>query len=419
MQTRGVTKISFFFIWLAHHKFVLLHAENRKYKMKSILRTLLLLLCLMIGRVGYGQEVWELVTDYDNLSTTDTYVIAGNTTDHLYEWWTLKNNRVTTAAPLSCGDILSISDNKITRSVSAEETWLLETTGKDDVYYIKSTKGDYYLQYSDGINSLITAPPSKDVNRQWKIHVEDTYIGKTKNHTVIGLFLSEITPNREFAIFENNVGSLSWRSYPSSNYNNISGEEVVLFRKVTDVNASITSAGYATFSSPDALDFSAESGLTVYTASVNAEKMKVTLHEVPSKKVPANTAVVLHGSQGSYKGSIVASAEDLGSNDLKVANSDMNGEAGNIYVLNKVGEDVGFYKLKATGTLKAGKAYIEVPGGSGAPMLSLQDDEVTGLSQKVNGMVGNKIIYYSLDGRRVMHPSKGVFIQNGKKVVIK
>ncbi len=143
------------------------------------------------------------------------------------------------------------------------------------------------------------------------------------------------------------------------------------------------------------------------------------MHEVPSKKVPANTAVMLHGSQGSYKGSIVASAEDLGSNDLKVANSDMNGEAGNIYVLNIVEGVVGFYKLKATGTLKAGKAYIVVPGGSGAPMLSLQDGELTGLSPEKNGMEVNKLIYYTLDGQRVMHPSKGVFIQNGKKVVIK
>lgn len=387
--------------------------------MKSILRILLLLLCLMIGRVGYGQEVWELVTDYDNLSTTDTYVIAGNTTDHLYEWWTLKNNRVTTAAPLSCGDILSISDNKITRSVSAEETWLLETTGKDDVYYIKSTKGNYYLQYSDGINSLITAPPSKDVNRQWKIHVEDTYIGNTKNHTVIGLFLSEITPNREFAIFENNVGSLSWRSYASGNYNNISGEEVVLFRKKTTESASITSAKYATFSSPDALDFSAESGLTVYTAAVNEAKTKVMLREVTSKRVPANTAVILHGAEGTYTGTIIAEADAITNNDLQIANETMNGN-GNIYVLNKVDGVVGFYKLKSSGTLAKGKAYITLEGNTGAPLLSMSEDsEVTAIEMLPTDACQYQKGYYTLDGRLVERPTKGVYVVDGRKIVVK
>jgi len=385
--------------------------------MKSILRILLLLLCLIIGRVGYGQEVWELVTDYSNLSTDDIYVIAGNYEPNGTVWRTLRNDQVKSANYLLAGSVLTISGNRIINKINDTETWILQSTETPDVYYIRTPKGSNYLQNLGETKSLVYSKPTgkNEVNAQWRIHYAATSENDGVTYSVTGLY--NVGSSRILAVYYGS--SISWHAELPSKYEWFDKQEVVLFRKVTDVNASITSAEYATFSSPDALDFSAESGLTVYTASVNAEKMKVTLHEVPSKKVPANTAVVLHGSQGSYKGSIVASAEDLGSNDLKVANSDMNGEAGNIYVLNKVGEDVGFYKLKATGTLKAGKAYIEVPGGSGAPMLSLQDDEVTGLSQKVNGMVGNKIIYYSLDGQRVMHPSKGVFIQNGKKVVIK
>lgn len=386
--------------------------------MNTIVKSFILLCMLLWNYHATAQEVWELVTDYSNLSTDDTYVIAGNHMENKNTWLTLRNKRITYSnrTELPIGSILTISNNRITSFISNDETWKLEPTDENGVFYIKSTAGDYYLHaYSSTPGYIDYKRNGEDSYSKWRIHYEGRKEGTS--HVVTGLY--NIGRSRMLAVFISSSNELSWRSYGSNNYNNISGEEVVLFRKKTTESASISSAEYATFSSPDALDFSAESGLTVYTASVNADKMEVTLHEVPSKKVPANTAVMLHGSQGSYKGSIVASAEDLGSNDLKVANSDMNGEAGNIYVLNIVEGVVGFYKLKATGTLKAGKAYIVVPGGSGAPMLSLQDGELTGLSPEKNGMEVNKLIYYTLDGQRVMHPSKGVFIQNGKKVVIK
>ena len=122
--------------------------------------------------------------------------------------------------------------------------------------------------------------------------------------------------------------------------------------------ATIKSIEYATFSSDYALDFSAESGLTVYTAAVNEAKTKVIMREVPSKLVPANTAVVLHGAAGNYTGIIIASADTLTNNELQIATENMSGAGNNIFVLNKKDGVVGFYKLSKTGTLDKGKAYI-------------------------------------------------------------
>lgn len=349
------------------------------------------MLCLMIGRVGYGQEFYSLMK-VTSVEDKGLYVFENN-------------DCVLNGIISGNGSLQTLKDYSLERLIGNESyVWKLEV--KSEGYYMRNMTNpnstDLYLKNPS--SNILSLGAKETV---WTF----TFVGDSAIIRVAGGSGLGDTGIYRFPDYK-------YKLYTDANLQK-TFHGFTVYRLVDKRDASITSAKYATFSSPDALDFSAESGLTVYTASVNADKMEVTLHEVPSKKVPANTAVVLHGSQGSYKGSIVASAEDLGSNDLKVANSDMNGEAGNIYVLNKVGEDVGFYKLKATGTLKAGKAYIEVPGGSGAPMLSLQDDEVTGLSQKVNGMVGNKIIYYSLDGQRVMHPSKGVFIQNGKKVVIK
>ena len=181
---------------------------------------------------------------------------------------------------------------------------------------------------------------------------------------------------------------------------------------VQTTSATITSAGYATFSSDKNVDFS-NTNLTVYTAKDKVTS--VTLNEVESKKVPANTAVVLKGEAGDYTGTVVASADALTNNDLKVATKDLNGD-GTIYVLNKVGDKVGFYKLSSTGTLEKGKAYLE--SENAAPFLGFDGEDTTGINSVERGALSVEGCY-TLDGRRVAQPTKGMYIVNGKKVIIK
>ena len=198
-------------------------------------------------------------------------------------------------------------------------------------------------------------------------------------------------------------------------YNSTSGKRLFLDEVIiwTTPTATITSAGYATFSSDKNVDFSANDGLTVYTAKDKGTS--VTLNEVESKKVPANTAVVLKGEAGDYTGTIVASADALTNNDLKIAEENLQGN-GNIYVLNKVNGKVGFYKLSSTGTLEKGKAYLETENP--APFLGFDGDDTTGIYSVERGVLSVEGCY-TLDGRRVAQPTKGLYIVNGKKVIIK
>ena len=182
---------------------------------------------------------------------------------------------------------------------------------------------------------------------------------------------------------------------------------------VQTTTATITSAGYATFSSDKNVDFFANEGLTVYTAKDNGTS--VSLNEVTSKKVPANTAVVLKGEAGDYTGTVVASADALTNNDLKVATEDLNGD-GTIYVLNKKDGKVGFYKLSTTGTLSKGKAYLKSEGL--APFLGFDGEDTTGINSVERESLSVEGCY-TLDGRRVAQPTKGLYIVNGKKVIIK
>ncbi len=192
------------------------------------------------------------------------------------------------------------------------------------------------------------------------------------------------------------------------------------------VDAEITSAGYATFSSDKAVDFSGASGVTVYAAKVNDAMTAVDLIEVTSKQVPANTAVVLKGAAGTYSASVIASVDDpdeFVDNQLQIAAATMDGAAGNIYVLNEKDGVVGFYKLSASGSLLTGKGYLEVEGvGEGRTMFEIDIDGISTGINMVNGeglKVNGSETYYDLQGRRVLNPTKGLYIVNGKKVIMK
>ncbi len=194
------------------------------------------------------------------------------------------------------------------------------------------------------------------------------------------------------------------------------------FTKITvsyteaSVPASITAAGYATFSSDKNVDFSENEGLTVYTATEN--ETSVTLNEVTSKKVPANTPVVLKGAAGSYAGTVISSADDLGANDLHISDGATATSDQNIYVLANKTNGVGFYKWAGTGSLSAGKIYLKAATTSGAPFLGFDGEGTTGINSIEHGALSVEGCY-TLDGRRVAQPTKGLYIVNGKKVIIK
>jgi hypothetical protein len=94
---------------------------------------------------------------------------------------------------------------------------------------------------------------------------------------------------------------------------------------------------------------------------------------------------------------------------------------GTIYVLNSVNGEVGFYRLSSSSTLEAGKAYLKSEDNSqNVKFFGQGDDTPTGISsvERENVITSDSVIY-NMAGQRVAAPTKGIYIINGKKVILK
>ena len=184
----------------------------------------------------------------------------------------------------------------------------------------------------------------------------------------------------------------------------------------------IGTTGYATFGYPFAVDLNGLSeGQDAYTVTVSGDKAQLT--SVKGKKIPANTGIILEGTSGDVitLPLTTESTYDVTGNDLQVSNGTVTGDGSTIYVLAKGTNGVGFYLVEDGSAITAGKAYLEVSGENAArQFIGFGDDnETTGIQTVANSQQSAANSYYDLQGRRVAQPTKGLYIVNGKKVIIK
>lgn len=165
----------------------------------------------------------------------------------------------------------------------------------------------------------------------------------------------------------------------------------------------------------------APANVKVYTAKVNEAKSAVVLAEVPESSVIAKGTPVLVGAEaGSY--TFTASAEEaatVADNDLKAATADTKGDGSTIYALVEQDGEAVFAPLKEGVAVTLGHAYLELPAASATRFYSIQfGGETTGINE-VNAAAKADGAYYTLQGVKTSKAAKGIYIHNGKKVVIK
>ena len=192
------------------------------------------------------------------------------------------------------------------------------------------------------------------------------------------------------------------------NYANVTVTDMLLYR--APKTATIGEAGYATFSSDKAVKFE---GVEAYIGKVNGSSLTLT----PVTWAPANTAVILKGAAGTYNFPVIE-AELSVVNDLKISDGTVTGDK--IYVLAKPeSKEVGFYLLDSSKKVPAGKAYIQLPADAPALDFIGFGSETTGINDVRSKMADVRGDFFDLQGRKVANPTKGLYIVNGKKVMVK
>ena len=170
--------------------------------------------------------------------------------------------------------------------------------------------------------------------------------------------------------------------------------------------------GYATYCSQNALDFTNAEGVTAWAITdVNGEN--ITFSQITGK-VPAGTGMLLKGAaNASVTMTSATGATALSSNLLIGTLAPLTINANEYFGLS--GDT--FVPVLA-GTVPAGKALLPVPAVTTGSRLTFVFEDATGIATIENGMLTNDR-YYNLSGQRVNNPKKGMYIVNGKKVVVK
>ena len=206
------------------------------------------------------------------------------------------------------------------------------------------------------------------------------------------------------------------------------GDKVVIFGKLTKYNSTyeldqnnyiiskkspiakeVGANGWATYVTEDDVEFEPENAFVVSATGANATLKSVT-------QVPSGTPLVLKGEGKKYVSTLDATPA-APTNSLAISNGtdDLNG----CYVLGVKNGVAGFYKWGGT-IITAGKVYLPAPANGSREFLGFDfelGNETTAIENVKAQKTENQ--YFNLAGQRVAQPTKGLYIVNGKKVIIK
>ena len=209
----------------------------------------------------------------------------------------------------------------------------------------------------------------------------------------------------------------------------------------------VGSIGKASFAAPVDLDFTNVSGLKAFTAT-GYDKSTKTIWLTRVMKVQKGEGVLLKGDPDNYEIPSVAvqsSYENMfvgntSGDEIQVQETSEDGSQTNYYLS---GKDGSFVSVNGFAKIGNNKCYLALPTSMVAvsSTRSAEDDykfeepeviklpiEFKSIGSEGDGTTGVKEVksgeakgdeWYTLQGQRVAKPGKGLYIRNGKKVVIK
>ena len=192
----------------------------------------------------------------------------------------------------------------------------------------------------------------------------------------------------------------------------------------TDDVITLKDTGKGTWCSDYDLDFTDVEGIKAYTAT-GYDDVDKTIWLTRVFKVPAGTGIMVKGDPGEHKiphanVKAVYASFFKGVTGAAVTINETDGDNTNYYM------DGGqFKRVNGSATISPNRAYLQLPtlvfAGTRSIDVIYEDeiDDKTGIHSAAITSGQEPGIYYNLQGQRVDIPKKGLYIKNGKKVVIK
>lgn len=349
---------------------------------------------------GSGKS-WS-ISNINESSTMITYDGGNAYVKNVKVYYIEANNKTVTIAPTT-GDLEYSEDNITVTGTQSIPGWGLDIdkgnsltiTADSDVEILKVDLGvNYYYDGPLGIESSIGNVEGSGEN--WE------------NWTINDVNSSSLTISHPSSTDQVQINNITIY------YRQVFAPSTIL---VTAKKAEV--AYWSTFYSSIA-NYQAPEGTKVY--KVNDDGSFITTTEIEDRIVTKGQGVVL---KSLTSGNIVMTKVASGSSDDYSGNS-LTGTGvaitnpGNAYGLSyKPSSGVGFYKLSSTGTIGANKAYLVSDNAAARAFFAFDTDATTGID-KVNVLDSEKEVKaFDLQGRRVAKPAKGLYIVNGKKVIMK
>lgn len=318
---------------------------------------------------------WDDVTDYDEPIVT----INQPTTNKFYRF--------------------NIGSNYMCNVAGGDNVRTITTTNNDKstIFYLNSS--NYLIAYADGFGfNWAYCKAATGIFNAFEFSEASTF-GKYLIHALNG---TGSASDRYLAIDEEN-----------SKLNAGQGEWTLT--EVLSLPVTISSIGLSSFYSP--VDVVVPEGVTAYTGTISGSGDYLILTSIETgQKIKANTGVILEGTaNATVDFEITSDASDPSDNDLSGTVATKAKTKGDLVLGDKNGK-AGFYTYSGE-NLAGFKSYISA---------DKLDADIKGLTFSFMETViqalqeaGKSNIIYDLNGRRVQKAQKGIYIIDGKKVIIR
>ena len=328
---------------------------------------------------------------------------------------------------------LKIGDTDVTDDYLANGYYTIGNLSGDVVVNVTFEKVDtrdidvYFAEYSQG--KIYLGADYERNSGTFNVGSDVTMVIKPSiGYEVISIILKNWDTDEETEVINNFVDNKYVFTNLSADYSVRITTQKKSMAGVDPVVYTLSDLGQGTYCSEYDLDFTDVEGITAYIASgFNPLTGSVVLTKV--EQVPAGTGLVIKGTPGDYTIPVKATNYYY-MNMLKgiveptlvetYERSDkMNADCAN-YTLQ---DDLIFHLSNGAGKLSANKAYLQIPRNLVQPSMSrihvVWDEDATAIKGILqSGSDDTEGGYYNLNGQKVLTPKKGIYVKNGKKIMI-